>query len=136
MVTLTQYSNDQFEREQAFTPTYPDTGKKIEGVTLWVRSSKSKGALPIIDSVSEQAVIKQLKMQQTGEVKVDTKESIENDVKLACAVLVRFEGLSDENGKEIKSNDTTIKELMANYDWLRSQVLTKANTASFFYKSE
>ena len=136
MVKLTQFSNKNFEESVPFTPTYPDSGKKIEGVKLWVKSSKSKDALPIIDAVSSQALVKQLRMQQTGKAEVNSQEAIENDIKLACAVLTKFEGISHEDGSPIVCTEESIKALMSEYDWLRAQVLTKANTSSFFYKSE
>lgn len=136
MVKLDQFSNKNFEKAQPFTPTYPDSGDEIKGVTLWVKSSKSRDALPIIDSATSEALIQQLQMQKTGQVKVNTLESEQKDIELACAVLTKFEGIADKNGEQIESTPESIKALMTDYDWLRSQVLTKANTATFFYKSE
>lgn len=136
MVKLTQFSNKNFEEAKPFTPTYPDSGKKIEGVTLWVKSSKSKDALPIIDSVSEEALARQLKMQQTGIADVSTERAIKDDIELACAVLTKFEGLSNDDESELVCTKESMRVLMSEYDWLRAQVLTKANTAAFFYKSE
>lgn len=136
MVNISQFSNKTFQEAKAFTPTYPDSGVEMEGVTIWVKSSKSDVALPIVTEVTNRLAAQQAQYQRTGKLALDSKKAEQDDVRLACAVLIDFKGFVDDNGKEIKVSPEVIESLMKDHDWLRQQVLEKANDVTFFYKSE
>lgn len=135
MVNITRFSSDNFEEGTPFTPVYPDTGEPMEGVELWVKSSNSNAALPIVSRVTNKAAVHQAQLQRTGKSNIDLEDSIKDDVALACAVLVDFKGFTDDGGKTIEATPEVIKDLMTKHNWLRAQVLAKANDATFFYKS-
>ncbi|MHC5225536.1 hypothetical protein [Ignatzschineria sp. LJL83] len=136
MVNITRFSSDNFEEGTAFVPVFPDSGEAMEGVELWIKSSNSNVAIPLITRITNKAAAHQAQLQRTGKSSIDLADSVKDDIDLACAVLVSFKGFTDGDGKEIESSPETIKELMTKHAWLRAQVLSKANDATFFYKSE
>lgn len=135
MVNITRFSSDNFEEATPFVPVYPDTGEPMDGVEMWVKSSNSKEAIPLIAKITNKAAAHQSQMQRTGKSNIDLAESINDDIELASVVLVNFKGLTGDDGKDVEATPEVIKELMTKHAWLRVQVLGKANDATFFYKS-
>lgn len=136
MVNITQFSNKTFQEAKEFVPAYPDTGEEMTGVKIWVKSSKSDVALPIMTEVGNKLAAQQAQYQRTGKLSIDPSKSVKDEIRLACAVISDFEGFTDDKGKPLESSPEVIENLMTNHDWLRQQVLEKAHDITFFYKSE
>lgn len=135
MKNIAQFSNSRLEEAKPFNP-YSPLGEKLDSITLYVKSSKCKEAVTLINKVASKVVANQAKLQRGEEVKIDRSRDIKDDIELATIVLDRVEGLEVEDGTEIGSNKDLIRVLVTEHDWLRDQVLLKANEDSFFYKSE
>lgn len=135
MVNITRFSSDSFEEGKVFVPTYPDTKEPMEGVELWVKSSNSESALPVLTKITNKLASQQAHLQKTGKSNIDLSDSIKDEVQLACAVLITFKGFTDDEGRAIEATPEVIKDLMTKHAWLRQQVIEKANTETFFYKS-
>jgi len=135
MVNISKFSKDVFEQPKAFTPTDP-LGNELEGVKIWVRSSKAEEPAKIVERTANELNSRQFESQKTGKLKNISFKRIEAlDIDLACSVVMNFEGISTDNGA-LEFNEENKRQLMTDYDWIRKQVLEKANEADFFYKIE
>lgn len=135
MVNISKFSKDVFEQSKSFTPTDP-LGNELEGVTIWVRSSKAEEPAKIVERVTNELNSKQWESQKTGKLKPISFKRIESlDIDLACSVVTNFSGLANDDGP-IEYSEENKRQLFTNYEWLRKQVLDKANEVDFFYKIE
>lgn len=134
-VNISKFSKDAFEEAKPFKPTDP-LGEELEGVVIWVRSSKAKEPAVIVERTTNELNNRQWEAQKTGKLKIISFKRIESlDIDLACSVVTNFEGISTDSGPLEYSNENK-RFLLSEYEWLRKQVLEKANEVDFFYKNE
>lgn len=135
MINISKFSKDVFEESKPFTPVDP-LGNELEGVKIWVRSSKAEEPAKIVERTTNELNSRNFESQKTGKLKNISFKRIESlDIDLACSVVTNFEGIANDDGA-IEYSEENKRALLTDYEWLRSQVLNKANEADFFYKSE
>lgn len=133
-VNISKFSKEAFEESKPFTPVDP-LGNELEGVKIWVRSSKAEEPAKIVERTANELNSRQFESQKTGKLRVMSFKRIESlDTDLACSVVTNFEGISTDNGP-LEYNEENKRALLTDYEWIRKQVLDKANEADFFYKS-
>lgn len=134
-VNISKFSKDAFEESKPFTPIDP-IGNELDGVKIWVRSSKAEEPAKIVERTTNELNSRQFESQKTGKLKPISFKRIESfDIDLACSVVTNFSGLATDDGG-LEYNEENKRQLLTNYEWLRKQVLDKANEVDFFYKSE
>lgn len=134
-VNISKFSKDVFEESKPFTPVDP-LGNELEGVQIWVRSSKAEEPAKIVEKTTRELNNRQWESQKTGKLKTISFKRIEElDIELACSVVTNFSGLATDNGV-LEYNEENKRQTLTDYEWIRRQVLEKANEADFFYKSE
>lgn len=134
-VNISKFSKESFEEAKPFTPVDP-LGNELEGVKIWVRSSKAVEPAKIVERTANELNSRQFESQKTGKLKPISFKRIESlDIDLACSVVTNFSGLANDNGP-IEYSEENKRQLLIDYEWLRKQVLDKANEVDFFYKSE
>lgn len=134
-VNISKFSKDAFEEAKPFTPTDP-LGEELTGVVIWVRSSKAEIPAKIVEKTTNELNKRQWESQKTGKLKSISFKRIESlDVDLACSVVTNFEGISTDDGF-LEYSEENKRILLTDYEWIREQVIGKANEVDFFYKNE
>lgn len=136
-VDINQFNNKRFSEAKTFHPMAPEPeSTTLDAITLSVVSSSVGEAYKISKRIAGEYANYNIAGQRTGAVDISAMDRIEKlNIDLACAVLVDFEGLI-EDGKEVEFTEKNKRRLMTEHDWLRNQIVKKADEAAFFYESE
>lgn len=119
---LGKYSREKLLTPRQFSPLTP-TGEKLESVKIWIHSAKSDQATEVYNEM-----LKDKHSMQTPNLKRDR----EYDIKLAKALIVKFEGVLI-NGVEYESNAENIEMLVREFDFIRAQAIRLAQEDAFFF---
>lgn len=121
---IASFHDDRYEVARPITPYLP-TGVKADGITLFVKSTWCAAAEVHIHNINAQLRMTEQVALDTGKFVFDWDKRRKYDIDLACALIDGFTGVV-EHEDELVYNEENKRRLMAEYDWLRKQVLVEA----------
>lgn len=133
---LLQFTNDELEKTKIISPVAPN-GQTLDFIKLEVRSSLANEPAEKIERLTQKSKLKYFKSQQKGELyQMSLDEKREFDIECAKIVLVGFEGVKLEGGKELEYNEENKEMFLRRFWWIVKQVIDTADNHSFFYRHE
>lgn len=118
------------ERGHRFEVKLPDGSPT--GFYITVRGDQSPKVKAYVKQQVQRAQQKQLlAKRKSKEVDYDYEELLDMQAEAAKVRVITWEGLL-ENGKEVKPTPENIERIMAEQDWIASQVIEEATIAANF----